>query len=258
MSNDRTRPYIEEPVFHGCPISWARKYFQGQVEKYRKNYREFDAFLQEIKEDIQKRNIKYCDNILQLIDGKAQTNWVSPRKSLFRQLLKLYNYDFSGKQAVDYIERCYTSYQRLVNDVLLMGNEYEIFTARTIWDSSIRDFVKLSLCPKQKNPLELEPYFINVTFCSLQIDSGTYPYNPGLSSDNKISLVADNQTFEDALYLFDYYNGNHFVKRIIEITISELSKNKIIEKQCEYKNKYSKSAVYKVKVKRYYKVDPSK
>ena len=258
MSNDRTRPFIEEPVFHGCPISWARKYFQSQVEKYRKNFGEFDTFLLEIKEEIQKRNLKYCDNILKLINGESEANWVSPKKSLFRQLIKLFNYDFSGKQAVDYIERCYKSYQRLLNDKLLMGNEYEIFTTRTMWDSSTRDFIKLALCPKQKDLLELEPYFINVTFCSLQVDRGSYPYNPGIASDDAISIAADDSTFEDALYLFDYYNGNLFVKHVFDKATSELEKNKIIEKLCEYKAGFSKCTLYRVMVKRCYKVDESK
>lgn len=261
IDNDRKRPFLEEPVYHGCPISWAERFFQGKVSEFRKANIEFDLFLIGIEQEIKKRKITYCDNILLLINGGAKVNWISPKKSLFRTLIKLYNYDFSPKQAVDHIEQCYTKYKRLLNDELEMGNDYELFTARIRWDSSMKDFVKLTLSPKRKNLLILEPYWIRVCFCSMQIERSDYPYNGYPDDDNKIDLIADESTYEDALSLFDYCNGNHFARRIMDITIKKLIENKIISKQPdETVSKYSKTHLftYSVNVKRYLKLKEDK
>ena len=235
--------------------------FQGKVSEFRKTNKEFDLFLIGIEQEIKKRKITHCDNILLLINGGAKVNWISPKKSLFRTLIKLYNYDFSPKQAVDHIEQCYTRYQRLLNDELEMGNDYEIFTARIRWDSSVKDFVKLTLSPKRKDPLILEPYWIRVSFCSMQIERSDCPYNDYPDDDNKIDLIADESTYEDALSLFDYCNGNRFSRRIMDITIGKLIENKIISKQPdETISKYSKTRLftYSVNVKRYLKLKEDK
>ena len=258
MYKDKKRPFLEEPVYHGCPISWAERYFRGKVAIFRKKNKEFDSFLKGLAKEIQKRQLTYCDNILLLINGEAKVNWVSPKNSLFRTLIKLYNYDFSARQAVDHIERCYISYQRLLNDTLVMSNEYQIISERTSWDSSIKDYVKLSLSPKRKDPLDLEPYWIRIKFCQMQIEQSDYPYNPYPDCDNKIELVADESTYEDSLRLFDYYNGNRFTKRIIKCAIDELSKNKIIDNPIKFKTKYDNGVLYRVNVHRYQKLKEEK
>lgn len=256
-NKERERPFLEEPVFHGCPISCSETYFQQKVKEFRKTNKDFDSFLVGIRQEILLRKITYCDNILLFINGGAKTNWVSPKKSLFRILIKLYNYDFSAKQAVDHIEKCYLKYQRMLNDDFEMSNEYELFTARVRWDSSIRDFVKLSLSPKRKDPLVLEPYWMRITFCSMQIERGDCPYNDYPDGDNKIDLVADESIYEEALQLFDYYNGNRFAIKIMDTAIKELIKNKIISKKPdEAVSEYSKTRlfIYQVNERRYLKL----
>lgn len=258
INNDRTRSFLEEPHYSGCPcISNSRRYFRSKLEEFRKNNTEFDVFLKGIEQEIINRKITYCDNILLFIKGEAETNWISPSRSLFRALIKLYNYDFSAKQAVDHIERCHISYQRLLNDKLEMNNEYEIFTTRSRWDSSIKDFVELSLSPKRENTHEYKPYFIRVTFCSLQVDLGSYPYNSYPTCDNKIDLIADESSYDDAISLFDYCNGNRFARRVMDVAIKELIKNKIIgEYPIDAESALSKTPLrlYQVKMKRYLKI----
>jgi hypothetical protein len=255
INNERKRPFIEEPAYYGCPISWAERFFQSKVEEYRKENKEFDLFLIELKDEILKQNITYCDNIIQLIDGKAKTNWVSPKNSLFRMLIKLYNYDFSGSQAVDHIKRCYLAYQRLLSDELEIVNEYEVLAQRTIWNSSIRDFVRLTIVPKREDHLKVEPYFVRVLFCSMQIQDSNYPYNGYLQCDNEVNLCSDISLYEDSLRLFDYYNGNRFSKRVMKIAVSEMIKHNIISDPVEIKTPYYSALLYNVNIKRYYVIE---
>ena len=80
-------------------------------------------------------------------------------------------------------------------------------------------------------------------------------------NDNKIDLIADESTYEDALSLFDYCNGNRFARRIMDITIKKLAENKIISKQPdETVSKYSKTHLFtcSVNVKRYLKLKEDK
>ena len=234
------RPLIKEPIYHGCPISWSEKYFQGKVKEYRKENKEFDIFLNELKEEILKRNINYCYNILEFINGNAKSNWVSPKDSLFRMLIKLYNSNKSVSQVIDYIEKCYITYQTLLNYEYEMLDEYEVFKDKSRWDSSIKDFIKLYLSNKKE-------YKILVKFCSLQIIESDHPYNGYPLCDSEVSIISNESIYEDALKLFDYYNGNHFNKRIINITISKLIKNNIIDKPVKIKNAYSCCLLYQIK-----------
>ena len=255
--NDRKRPFLEEPVYHGAPLSWAEQYFQERVKEFRKENEEFDLFLKGIDQEISQRKITYCDNILLFIKGEAKVNWVSPAKSLFRTLIKLYNYDFSPRQAVDHIEACYAKYQRLLNDELEMCGEYEFYTARTRWDSSIKDFVELDLSPKRKNPLVLEPYWVRVKFCAMQVQGNNHPYNAFPERDNEIEVIAEESTYDDALRLFDCYNGNHFAKRIMDIAVKELIKHHIIRREpdvaiCKLIN--TKYLLYSFNIRRYEKL----
>ena len=84
MSLDaRTREWIHKPVFNGAPVSWAQKYFRGRLEKFREEHKQFDEFLIEIGKLIKVENNQDFDNITKFIDGEAETNWVSPRNTLY-------------------------------------------------------------------------------------------------------------------------------------------------------------------------------
>ena len=258
INSDRKRPFLEAPVYHGGSLSYCGdRYFQGKVQEFREKNKEFDLFLIGIDQEIRQRKITYCDNILLFIDGKAKVNWVAGTRSLFRILIKLYNYDYSPRQAVNHIEKCYTKYQRLLNDELKMGDEYEFYIARSHWDSSIKDFVEISLSPKRSGPRVLAPYCIRVKFCSLQIVESNIPDNPYPNSENEIRLIAEESTYDDALLLFDYCNGNHFARRIMDITVKELNKHDIIRYEPkEVLNKFIniKILLYSFNIRRYEKL----
>ena len=57
INNDRKRPFLEEPVYHGCPISWAERFFQGKVSEFRKTNKEFDLFLIGIEQEIKNEKL---------------------------------------------------------------------------------------------------------------------------------------------------------------------------------------------------------
>ena len=147
MDNDRTRPILEVPVYSGVPASWATKFLQSKLKKYRECNPLFDEYLNNTYEEIKGRNLSYCDNILLLLEGDAKPTWITPSKSILRTIIKLFNYDLSSKQTVDYIEKCHDAYEFLLNNELKVSKEYSVFAKSCSWDNNTRDFIKLSLEP---------------------------------------------------------------------------------------------------------------
>ena len=218
MDNDRTRPFILEPVYHGAPASWSEKYFQGKLKEYRQHHPEFDEYLINIEKEIESRKLDYCKNILLFAKGSAKTNWVSPARSLLRMLIKFYNYDFSARQTVDYIEECHDIYEFLMNNKYKLGKEYKIYSQPCTWDGNTRDFIELSLDPVSQSD-DWDAYFwVNINFCSLQIvdlDKDDF-------CDTKIKIRSGRDIYDDALSLFDSFQGSKFRHKCLDTAISEL------------------------------------
>ncbi len=197
MDNDRTRPFLEEPVYNGVPLSWVTKFLQSKLKKYRESNPLFDEYLSNVYKEIKGRDLSYCDNILLFLEGNAKPNWITPHKFLLRTFIKLFNYDFSSKQTVDYIEKCHSAYEFLLNNELKVSSEYSIFTKSCSWDNNSRNFMKLSLEPVKQFDNYDESYWIDITFCSLQ-DSLS---DPDFFGDNEIELKCGKTIYQDALSL---------------------------------------------------------
>lgn len=224
MEKDRTRPFLLEPVYHGAPISWAQKYFRGRLSGFRKENPEFDEFLTGIEKIIIERKIDYCGNILLFLKGEAETNWVSPRNSLFRMFIKLFNYDFSSKQAVDYIEKCHGVYLFLSKNELRLSNEYRVYSKRSRWDGNVIDYLEISLSPKKEIKDWDEYYFIDLTFGCFQERGRDVDY----SCNTEIIIRSGREIYEDSLKLFDYYQGNKYLNAVLKFATTELLKRRII------------------------------
>ena len=242
MNNDRTRPFLEEPVYSGVPVSWATKFLQSKLRKYRQDNPLFDEYLNKTHEEIEGRELSYCDNILLLLKGEAKANWITPSKSLLRTFIKLFNYDFSVKQTVDYIEKCHRVYDYLLNNELKVSNEYKIFAKTCFWDGNTRDFVQLSLEPV-KNPDNYDDYYwVDIVFCSLQESLGDVDF----FGDNEIDFRSGKAIYQDALSLFDYYQGSKFLNKCLEFAISELTKYRIIDKPAKVTYKHTDALFYRI------------
>ena len=242
MDNDRTRPFLLEPVYHGAPVSWTKKYFQGRLRQYRDNHPEFDEYLINVASEISKRELTYCDNILLLAKGDAKTNWVSPARSIFRTFIKLFNYDFSSKQTVDYLEKCHSVYEFLMNNEYVISEEYNIFSKNCTWDNNTRDFVHLYLDPINK-PESWDDYFwIDITFCSLQEMYG----DPDHFCDTEIKIRSGRDIYEDTLSLFDRFQGSKFLHKCLDTAISELRKYRVIEKPNQINGRFYTALFYRI------------
>ena len=241
MDNDRTRPFLLEPVYRGAPVSWSESYFQGRLRQYRDNHPEFDEYLINIGNEITKRELTYCENILLFVKGYAKTNWVSPARSLFKTFIKFFNYDFSSKQTVDYIEKCYLVYEFLMNNKYEMDKEYNIFSKSCAWDNNTRDFVHLYLNPVNK-PKDLDEYFwIDINFCSLQVPLGSDHFG-----DTEIKIRSGRDIYEDALSLFDRFQESKFLHKCLDTAISELRKYRVIEKPHQITGRFYTALFYRI------------
>ena len=224
MEKERARPFLLEPVYHGAPLSWVQKYFRGRLHSFRKENAEFDEFLNGIEKEINERQLDYCGNILLFLNGEAEPNWISPKNSLFKMFIKLYNYDFSSKQAVDYIEKCHETYLFLIDNKLKLSNEYSVYSKRNRWDGSTIDYLEISLSPIKETKDWDDYYFIDLVFGSYQEHNRDLDYSCNL----EIHIKSGREIYEDSLKLFDYYQGNKYLNQVLQFAISELLKKKII------------------------------
>lgn len=224
MEKERTRPLLLEPIYHGAPMSWVQNYFRGKLSGFRKNNPEFDGFLKGIEKIITTRKLSYCNNILLFLKGEAEANWVSPKNSLFRMFIKLFNYDFSSRQAVDYIEKCHDVYLFLLNNELELSNQYEVFSKRNRWDGNTIDFLEISLSPIEETKDIDDYYFIDLIFASYQ-ERGR---DVDCLCDTEIIIRSGRDIYEDSLKLFDYYQGNKYLNSVLSFATKELLNKKII------------------------------
>lgn len=242
MDKDRTRPFLLEPVYHGAPISWAEKFFRERLKQYRANHPEFDEYLTNVSNEIKSRKLTYCENLLLFLNGEAKTNWISPRKSLFRLFIKFFNYDFSAKQTVDYIERCHATYEFLLKGEYELSSEYKIFSKTCNWDNNTRDFVKISLVPT-KSPKDWDDYYwIDITFCSLQ----EMECEPDFFCDTEIKISSGREIYDDTLCLFEHFQGCKLSHKCLDFAISELIKYKVINEPSKITNRFTTLLFYKI------------
>ena len=107
-----------------------------------------------------------------------------------------------------------------------LSEEYKIFSKACCWDNNTRDFIHLYLDPINK-PKDLDDYFwVEISFCSLQIND----LGPDDFCDTEIKLVSGRNIYQDALCLFEYYQGSRFSHKCLNIAISELTKHHVIDK----------------------------
>ena len=225
-NKDRIRPFLLQPIYHGAPASWSMEYFRGRLKVFREENPDFNVFLKEVEQEINDRKLSFCGNILSFLQCEAKPNWVCTKKSLLHMFVKLYNYDFSASQTVDYIGKCHNAYTYLFNTKLKISNEYSISTINTRWDFSARDCLEITLSPIIE-PKDLDDsFFIRVTLCSLTERDTDVDYQ----SDTKVELAADKDIYKDALCLFDCYQGNRFLNKTLKFTIDSLIKYGVIRK----------------------------
>ena len=135
----RTRPFLLQPVYRGGPLNRIEEFFCSQLKKYRENNKVFNEFLNDIRDVIIARKLDYCGNILLFIVGQPRGNWVCAGRSFFSMFIKLFNYDFSDEQAVDYIENCYQVYKRIMTTDYTLDKEYTVYQKRSRWSEFVEE-----------------------------------------------------------------------------------------------------------------------
>lgn len=222
----RTRPFLLQPIYQGGPLNSLERYFRNELKQYREENKEFDEFLNDIKNVIFARELDYCENILLFIDGEPKVNWVCTKNSLFSIFVKLFNYDFSAEQAVNHICECYQVYKHIMTTEYKLDKEYKIYQKKTRWDGSTRDYININLTPNDQLD-NGDYYWVNVDFCSLQ-DSNQ---NKEHLCDTEINIRCGRDIFNDALALFNnYQNGNPLNQKILAVLIKGLLNRRIIRK----------------------------
>ena len=246
MQKQKPRPILEEPIFYGAPLSHVRSYFQNWVKKYRKDNPEFDEYLNETYLAIKAKKLDYCGNILQLLEGNGLPNWIAPHKSLFRFLIESFNDDFTAKDFVEYVEYCYKHYLYLLNDELKLSKHHEIYLKPNRWDGTLKEFVHTSLVPVKQPKQFSDWYYLDINFGSLQ----ERRQDIDLLCNANIKIVSKFSKYDDALILFDRYQGCKYLNKVYKTAIKEMRKHKIIEGG-PIKMDYGHSIVdyYKIKIK---------
>ena len=236
---DRTRVWLHKPLIHSVPVSAVRIYLNQRLAKLRKEYSEFDSFLIEVGELLKKENNNDYLNIIRLIEGDAESNWISPSKSLLTVLIKLFNLCLSPKQAVNYIKECYQLYCFMNTTTYRIDDEYEVSIRRSRWDSKPRKFINILVIPNQQIDNWDNYYWFNITFSDLVIED--YVNDIVCQCDTTFEIRNGQEKFEDTLMLFVYYQYKDLLRNIFNTVIKRLKKLgiiKLVSKDKEYESSY--------------------
>lgn len=225
MKENRTREWIHKPVLRGIPASFTREYFRGKLQKFRKKHKEFDAFLIDIYAHLNKEKDSDYKNLCLFIEGKSETNWISPNGGLFDIFIKLFNLCLSPEQAFEYIKECHKWY-------LFMSNvRYEIFDEpvfsirRSSWDGKSTKFVDVNILPKEE-PENRDYYYWFHISTSLKVVEDDL--NDISCHVDKINLVCAHEKLHDVLMLFVNHQNKAFFRNIFNTTLNKLTNSGFI------------------------------
>ena len=224
---DRKRVIIHRPTYNGCPISWAREFFQGKLLSFRKEHPQFDCFLKEIGKQLSNEKSKGYQRLIEFINGEAETNWVCAKDSIFAVFIELFNLCLSPNQAVSYIKKCHLEYLKMLREKYRLSKEYEIILARSRYDGLVKKHVQIYAYPSIDN--HHSEYSYKMTMSSLQCDIDELIQ----STNAKIELLSSNPIYHHALSLFEYYSydtlSRSVLRNVYNATIYSLKQHGVFE-----------------------------
>lgn len=223
---ERTREWIHRPVFHGAPISWAKEYFQSRLKQFRKEHNQFDDFLIEINRLMKAEHNKDFTNLEKFIDGEAETNWISPRKTMFDAFVKLFNLCLSPQQAFNYIKGCLLLYREMLENEYTLCVEPKLSIRGSSWNGCEYKFITFSVKPKNKLKRWDNEYWFNIT-TDLQIIE-EYSNDIIIHLD-EFRLIASFEQLEDTLMLFEYHQNKGLLRKVFNAGIKELKTKGVIK-----------------------------
>ena len=221
IEKPRTRELISKPMFDGAPLHCIDEYFCGKLIKFRSYHIEFDIFLKDLGQLLQKQKNKYFDNLKQFIKNNPHPNWVSPRDCMFTVFVKLFNLNFSPFQAYEYIKVCLRQFKKMEKTKYKLNKQYEVITKRSRWDGKQREWIKASI-----SPINHEDFWFYVSLESLQVEDEINDMK--MHHDVEIIINTSDKTFEDALMLFEFYQDRGFYRGLCEFVINQLADKGII------------------------------
>lgn len=233
MLEERTREWIEKPVFYGAPLSWVKEYFQGRLIDFRRKHHEFDEFLNELGELLEKENNQDYRNIIRFIKGDTEPNWVTSNRSLFNIMIKLYNLCLSPKQAYEYIKECQRIYRTMVDNIYELDDSFKISIRRSRWNGKARKFINCSLSPKNKINDRDYYWWFDIAFSDFVYDDHFNDID--LQCDVSVEIRSGKDIFKDALSLFDYHQRKEFRRKLFYKAIDEFLNEGILKNKKEVK-----------------------
>ena len=210
--SERTREIISKPVFYGAPLSWVTRYFRNRFASFRKEHLEFDTFLKELNVLLKQENNDAYQNIIKLIDGVGDANWISPKYSLFDVLIRIYNLCLSSNQAYEYIRNCYSLYLDMLNRDYELDGSIEYSIRRSRWDGKDRHFLEVTLYPVNR-----DGYHFNITLSDLVIEDYIM-----FMPDVDINIKGETDTYQDTLSLFENYQSCDLYNKLFSLTLNSL------------------------------------
>lgn len=223
---ERTREWIHKPVFHGAPISWAREYFQGRLKQFRKEHKQFNDFLIEINRLMKADNNPFFANLEKFIDGKAETNWISPKNTMFDAFIKLYNLCLSPKQAFDYIKECLWFFKEMFDKEYKLCGKTRLSIKRSRWNGKKNKFISFSVKPKAEPKDRDHEYWFDIT-SELKIIEEYM--NDITAHTDEFKLKTSFEQLEDALILFEYHQNKGLLRKVFNTGIKDLEHQGVIK-----------------------------
>ena len=138
-----------------------------------------------------------------------------------------YNLEYKNiKPTDDSIVLCYKKgYVYLNNDSLKISNEYNVIQKNNTWDRKLSKYIDINVSPIELPKDFDDQYFINLVIGATEKSCFT---SGNIMGDVSVNMRSSRDIYEDAMWLFEYYQGCPYLNKVLEFTIRELKKKKII------------------------------
>ena len=194
------------------------------LRKCRLSHPAFDSYLNDLAALLSEKEDCDYGGLKQFLECKnVKFGWVYGRlhKTMFDTLIKLYNWQFSPKEAFKYINRCHKWYAFMKNaDYRFYTDPEIVITEKLTCKGNKKQILKAYLAPKRQPRNDDYVYSFRISLHLTasgvlnRVDHGSY----------EIELESGREELEDALNLFTKHQDRSLQNKLIETCLERMPK----------------------------------
>ena len=224
MFEDRKRELMYADIFSGGITYSYKRFIKNKMNGIRKEHKEFDLFLKEIRTLI---GDNYNEDYSDIVDFIESEKYVPSCREICDAFMDIFNMDLSPKQAFEYMQECHNLFSFMKNSEYRLDEGYEIFVRNSRGDNKPKKFIKIAFVPEKVLPKRDDGYWFYITFSSLVIED--HLNHIMRQNDTEIKIVNRQRKFEHALKLFEFERGKSFLRDLFESAVKQLTDKGVIK-----------------------------